>query len=396
MKKGQVIVIAVFVLVIVALLGMVAAGVFSGESISVLKNLHGIQALNVAEGGMRFTLAASLAADTDWSNNVDFGPVSLAPGVFSVHYVNQGTSSCTVEVIGTVAGVSRTVQARFDKTGGGLGSIADSYSIYMGGGSGAVIGNNGAVGGNVFIYGDLTLGNDTIITGDAAATGNITGGTVQGSREPQAAPPTTPPSLETSYYDGQIYLANTAPTYTGNRTFSGSLSPGAYYVKGNVTLDSLTLSGATTIVATGTIIVGNNKTIGNNLTVIAAGSITIGNNTEIGTNGLWYSGTSIDIGNGGEIADVHAGSGTSFITPGNFSAGNGFESNGLIFTGGSFVTGNNFEFTGLVVANSVTIGNDAELSVNPNVINFDAVPGISAGGINTAGSVDISGWSEVY
>ena len=191
-------------------------------------------------------------------------------------------------------------------------------------------------------------------------------------------------------------MANTAPTYTGNRTFSGSLSPGSYYVKGNVTLDSLTLSGATTIVATGTIIVGNNKTIGNNLTVIAAGAITIGNNTEIGTNGLWYSGTRITIGNSGEIADVHAGAGTSFITPGNLITGNVFESNGLIFSGGSFIAGNNFEFTGLVVANSVTIGNNAELSVNPNVINFDAVPGMSAGMISTEGSFDVTNWGEVY
>ncbi|MFA4843507.1 MAG: hypothetical protein WC632_00985 [Candidatus Margulisiibacteriota bacterium] len=395
-KKGQVIVAAVFVLVIVALLGMIAASIFSGESVSAAKNLHGIQALNVAEGGMRFTIVTSLAADTDWSNNVDFGPVNLGPGTFSVNYVNRGTQECTVEVTGTVAGVSRTVQAKFKKTGGGLGSIADSYAIYMGGGSGAVIGNNSEVNGNVFVYGNLIMGGGTTITGDATATGTIIGGSVLGEEETYAAPPTTPPSLETSYYNAQINIANTTPTYTGNRTFSGPLSPDAYYVKGNVTLDTLTLTGITTIVATGTIICGNNKTIGDYFTAIASREIIVGNNSNIGESGLWYSDKSITIGNSGDIADVTSGAGTSFITPGNFVAGNTFASNGLIFAGQALVVGNNFDFTGLVVAHSVTIGNDAELSVNPNVINFDAVPGISAGSIGTEGSFDVTGWGEVY
>lgn len=395
-RGGQVIVAAVFVILILSVLGIVVASMLASESISTAKNLYGLQALNVAEGGLRFTIASSLAANSDFSGNSDFGPITLGPGTFSVHYLAKAKTNCTVQVTGTVSGVMRTVQTEIKKTGTGLGSIANLYSIYMGGGSGAVIGNNSTVNGNAFIYGNLTMGTGTVVTGDATATGNISGGSVLGSSETYSQPPTSPPTLETSYFDGQITIANTNPNYTGNRTFSGSLNPGVYYIKGNVTLNSLTLTGVTTIVATGTITVGNNITIGNYFTAIAAGAIVIGNNSNIGESGLWYSSTSITIGNSDDVADVTAGSGTSFITPGNLTAGNTFTSNGLIYAGSSITTGNNFNFSGLLVGDRVTIGNNAVLTPNPTVVNFDAIPGLSAGQLTLEGSFSAKNWKEVY
>lgn len=128
--RGQVLIVAVFVLVILTLLGLVVVSMLSTESYSVIKNLHGIQALNVAEGGMRFTIATSLAADSDWSDNVDFGPVSLGPGSFTVHYVSKAERNCNLQVTGTVNGVSRTVGALFRK--GGLPSQFTNYGLYAG------------------------------------------------------------------------------------------------------------------------------------------------------------------------------------------------------------------------------------------------------------------------
>lgn len=394
LRSGQMLVVTVFVILIFSILGIVVASMLAGESFSTVQNIYGIQALNVAEGGTRYAVVASLAADSDWSNNVDFGPIDLGAGSFTVRYIYKTMKSVTLEVTGAVGGVSRTIRSGFNK--GSLDTAFDQYAIFMGGGNGATIGNSSTIGGDVFIYGNLAMGNGTTITGDATATGTITGGSVLGTQDTNAPPATTSPSLETSYYNDQVSIANTNPNYTGNRTFGGALAPGAYYVKGNVTLDSLTLTGVTTIVATGTIFVGNGKTIGDNFTAIAAGAITIGNSSNLGESGLWYSSTSITIGNSGDVADVTSGSGTAFITPGNFSSGNTFNANGLIYAGGSFVVGNTFKYTGTIVSDHVTIGNTASISINPAVISLDAIPGLTAGGLTKAGPVNVVGWEDVY
>lgn len=158
-RKGQVTIAAVFVLVIIAFLGLIITQMLSMESFSAVKNLHGFQALNVAEGGMRFTVAASLAADSDWSNNVDFGPVSLGPGSFTVRYLSKAQKTCSLEVTGTVQGVSRVIRSGFHKTGGGVGNQWNDYAAY--GGSAASLGNemlfnnNSRCIGNLYYYGPV-------------------------------------------------------------------------------------------------------------------------------------------------------------------------------------------------------------------------------------------------
>lgn len=161
-NKGQVIIAAVFVIVIVAMLGMIAASMLSTESFSVAKNLHGIQALNAAEGGIRFTIVTSLAADADWSDNNDFGPVSLNPGTFSVHYVSKAKKSCILEVTGIVSGVSRTVRVSFKKDG--LPYQLADYGIYAGNPSSfgfpVTFFNNTKIVGNFFYYGPVWVWGD--------------------------------------------------------------------------------------------------------------------------------------------------------------------------------------------------------------------------------------------
>lgn len=296
-RHGQVAVVAVFVLVIFAVIGLVAVSLLSNESFSVVKNFRGMQAVNVAEGGLRFTVATSLAADSDWSNNADFGPVSLGPGTFSVHYVAKSTTSATLEVTGTVQGVSRKIAAAVSLGSGtpdsGLQAIADTYVMYWGGTSGgsSSLGNNTNIYGDVLVNANLILGNNIDVNGTIEATNNVTTGanfSTDGSVETHVTTPEGQPTLETSYYDGQIAIAN-ASGVPGPRTYSGSLAPGAYYVKGNVTLNSLTLTGVTTIVATGTISVSVNTNIGDQLTVIAGGAVTFDNNINIGNDNLWYS-----------------------------------------------------------------------------------------------------------
>ncbi|MEO0094169.1 MAG: hypothetical protein ABIK67_07955 [candidate division WOR-3 bacterium] len=158
--KGQIIIVSVFVLVIVAILGMVAVTMISSESFSVVKNLHGIQALNIAEAGVRFTIATSLAADSDWSDNSDFGPVSLNPGYFTVHYASKAKRICILEVTGTVNGVNRTVRLTV-KRGGAFPYQFLEYGLY--GGDPSSIGdrvrfyNDSKIIGSFYYYGPVEI-----------------------------------------------------------------------------------------------------------------------------------------------------------------------------------------------------------------------------------------------
>ena len=403
-KRGQVIVAAVFVLVVIALLGIVAVALLSSESITVIKNYQGIQAFNLAEAGVRFTVASSIAANSDLTTLHDFGPVTLNPGTFSIRFLSTAKNSCSFESTGTVQGVSRTVRTGFGK-GNSLQSIAQEYVIYWGGtgGTGTVeLGQNVHIVGDVFSNSTLNLNNATV-SGDAISTGTITGYTgVTGTVEARAGTPEGAPSLNTTPYLTKIATAAANPTYTGNRTFNGTLAPGTYYVRGDVTLSDLTLTGVTTIVATGKVDIGNNKSIGDQLTVIASREITMGNNNDLGENGLWYSSVAITVGNQADVANLTVGAGTSFITPGNVTFANsaqnqGTDFNGYIYAGGTLTVGNNMDFHGLMVASNVSVQNNANIYISPDVVNFDMIPGIVVTSTSSgSGTGEFTDWFEVY
>ncbi|MCU0641131.1 MAG: hypothetical protein MUC35_03460 [Candidatus Margulisbacteria bacterium] len=404
-RKGQVLVAAIFVLVIVSFLGLIVTQMLSNEGFSALKTLHGIQALNVAEGGVRYTVTAKLAPDTNWYDNNDFGPVSLGSGTFTVRYLAKQMYRCTLEVVGTVSGVNRTVRASFKRVGGGLQSLAAQYTFYGGaGGTGSSsFGLNTVINGDIMVNNDIDL-NGAVVNGTVEATGTITDtGGVTGTTISNIPPPESRPSLETTYFDNYIATANTTPTYTGNRTFSGNLAPGTYYIKGNVTLDTLTLSltEETVIVATGTVSIGNNKVIGDNLTVICAGELSFGNNNSIGNDGLWYSGTSITIGNAAEVS-ISIGAGTAFITPGDFTvlnspAGDSNDLSGFIYAGGTATLGNNSNMDGLISAGNLVTGNGLNLTTNPEAIDFNSIPGIICAGLEgDAAGLYNEDWVEFY
>ena len=390
MKKGQIIIAAVFVLIVVAMLGALVVSQLSTQSFSAVKTLAGIQALNVAEGGIRYTVETYLAADPDWSDNLDFGPIALGRGDFSVRYLAKLAKACTFEVTGTVDGVSKKIRASFLKNS--LTGIAGEYAIYLGGsGESSSIGSNASIDGDIYISGDLSLNSGTI-SGDATATGYISGGaTVTGTTESYAPPPPSMPVLNTTYYDQQILIAGGYPG--GGITYSNATLSGDYYVNGPVTLGgTINVSGSARIVTSRWVAVNNNSTIGNNLTIISDIDISIGNSVNIGTNGLWYATQSMAIGNSPDVALVVAGAGTAFLTPGTINIGNSCDFAGFIYAS-NLITGNGLNFDGLVMAGSVTIGNNAELDVNSTLMNYDAIPGLSLSGPGGAQSLE---GREVY
>jgi len=404
MRKGQVIIAAIFVLAIIAILAMVAVALLSGESVSAVKNYHGIQALNVAEGGVRFTITASLAADSDWSDNVDFGPVSLNPGTFTVRYLSKAQRTCSLEVTGTVNGVSRTIRTSLRKTAGGISSILGDYVIYWGGsgGSGSTIGNNSTIIGDIFTNNTLTAGNNVTISGDAQSTGAInygSGSSISGTEEEYVAPPYDPPTLETTYYDNLIATAATYPS--GNQSWNSRTISGETYIHGNLTInqnETISLTGLATVAVTGTVLVRNNAVIGDNFKLIAGGKVTIENNVTLGKHQFWYSSVGFDVGNNAEAGDVSVGEGTVFITPGDIDFGNNIEYYGFIFCGGDFIqTGNNFYFEGnIIVGGDISVDENSTLKLNPTLVDASELTGITSGGSSTESTSLDSSWEEVF
>jgi len=244
------------------------------------------------------------------------------------------------------------------------------------------------------------LGMNSQISGDAYTDGDITGDTsgITGSWESDYEMPEDIPTLETTYFDNQIAIAQTYPS--GNQNYAGvqNLS-GSYFINGDVTFRPnviINITGTATIVATGKVRVRNGATMGDNLTVIADGLITIENNITIGKYNLWYSSVGFDVGNNTEVANVGIGEGTQFITPGDVDFGNNINFAGFIYAGGSLSLGNGTEFYGLIIADHIAdIGENSSLSIAPFVMDWDSLQGITGGGAGPP-KTEITNWDEAY
>ncbi|MDD5382102.1 MAG: hypothetical protein PHH60_00375 [Candidatus Margulisbacteria bacterium] len=283
--RGQVIIEAVFVLMIFAVLGMVTVSLLSGESTSSLKNLQGIQAMNIAEGGMRFTMAASLAADVDWSNNADFGPRSLNPGTFTVRYISKEKDACTIEVTGTVSGVNRKMQAGFARSR--AFPSAFNYALYWKNSEassspleiGSALIDPRTISGNVFVNGNASVYTTSqVISGEIyVPTGfNVTGGGIY-SWEATSSPPPWP-GLDNSYYVNLInrydsHIPAAAPSFTkGSSTFTITLTGN------NISYEAISINwlfGNLTVRGSGELIARTNFTVNGDLTVIPTSGETI-------------------------------------------------------------------------------------------------------------------------
>lgn len=261
MKKGQLLIAAIFVILIVGLLGIIAGSMISTESFSAVKNLHGLQAFNVAEGGMRFTIATSLAADSDWSDNSDFGPISLGPGTFTIHYVSKQKKSCVIESTGTVQGVSRTIRSSFKK--GGLPYQFTDYGLYGG--------KKGSIGDRVSFYNDSKIVGNFYYYGPIRILGSRpppcqTGGIIKStSIDPlpsegipdyyeswEAAEDVDPIPWDNTYYDNWLTVAAsnaaTSLTLSGNSTLN--LNGGTRWYRSITVQDNARIIGPGTICAT--------------------------------------------------------------------------------------------------------------------------------------------------
>ncbi|MFH1683392.1 MAG: pilus assembly PilX N-terminal domain-containing protein [Candidatus Margulisiibacteriota bacterium] len=406
-KKGFTLVAAVFILLVMTLLAITTSTFVASDAVVAVKNYNSLDAFYIASSGMEYYMK-QLDGDDNWSTPPAGKVKDFSGGTFIIETTNESRNRITFTSTGlvTVEGTtySRVIRPTIQRTTGGLSDILSEYVVYWGGGGsgdGSTIDNNATIVGDIFINSDLTLGNNINITGDALSTGSIevgSGTSVTGTIETGIEPPYPPPTLETTYYDGQIAVAATSSLESqiyDDTTFSNTT-----YVKGDVTFDlnaNISVAGNAVIVATGKVTVKNNVIVGDNLTVIAGGIIDISNNAILGKSGVWYSSTAIIVGNNAEVSDVEVGEGTQFITPGDVTFGNNIEFYGFLYVGGDFIqTGNNFYFEGnMIIGGDINVDENTTLILNPDLVDPGDIEGLT-GDESGPETFEITEWEEVY
>ncbi len=406
-EEGFTLVAAIFIILVLTLLAITTSTFISSDAVIAVRNYYSQDAFYIASSGSEYYLK-QLDGDDDWTVPPTPETKSFSGGYFTITTTNEQKNRITFTATGliTVGATTyrRGIRSTLRRMGGGLGSIAEEYVIYWGGSGGVGtgetnIGNNVSIGGDILANSDVNMGSNSTISGDAYVSGDISGDTtgIDGEIDEGAEMPEEPPSLESTYYDNELATAATYPPgdkeYSGGKTVSG-----VTYVNGNITFKqncAISVTGVATIVATGTVMVRNNTTFGDNLNIIAGGLITMENNILIGKYGIWYSSVGFDVGNNEVVADVGVGEGTAFITPGDIDFGNNCQFDGFLYAGGSLSLGNNTDFSGLIVAGFIEdIGENSTLDLNPDVIDWDKLTGFE--GTSGDAETHCTDWDEVY
>ncbi|MFC1540484.1 hypothetical protein ACFL4J_00420 [Candidatus Margulisiibacteriota bacterium] len=405
-QPGFSLIATIFVVLTMTFLAITTSTLIPCDAIIAVNNSQSSDAFYIASSGVEYYLK-QLDNDDDWSSPPAQETRPFSGGVFTIATTDETKN----EIVFTVTGVltvgastyNRTIRQTMHRITGGLSSILSEYVLYWGGGESgtSTLANNVTVIGDLYTNGTLEVGYGASIEGDVVSGGDVDlaeGGSVSGDVEEGAEPPYDTPSLETSYYDGQLAIAATYPS--GNQSYNSRSFSGTTYVNGNVTFNIdaiITLTGSATLVATGTVNLKNNVVIGDYFNVIAGGEIDMANNVLIGQNGLWYSSVGISVGNNAEVSDVDVGEGTVFITPGDIYFGNNIEYYGLIYCGGDFVqTGNNFYFEGnMIVGGDINVDENTTLVLNPDLVNEEDLVGI-VGPEEATALLEVADWDEVY
>ena len=283
-----------------------------------------------------------------------------------------------------------------------LQTIANNYAIYVEksavqNGNTCNFENGVNVNGNVFINNYLVLLNNTpypIISGDVYSSQTVTknNGTITGNTYINQAIPANAPTLDSTYYDAQIAIADSKAG--GDQTFNSSTAAGYYYVNGNAYIQSgFTTTGLVTIVAAQTIQTSTN--LPNHIWLIAQSSLTIGAGYTFGNDSYFYARTAINA-NPTTTGGTGNYQGVRFITPGNLTMNDNYNFRGFIYCGGNSQFATNITFIGLAVCDNLTrLGQNCSFTKDPTIITFDAVVGVS-NPTPQAGSFEVYPWYEPY
>jgi len=172
-----------------------------------------------------------------------------------------------------------------------------------------------------------------------------------------------PPSLDTTYYDGQIAVAEAAgpSVMQGYQTYNGlELNGLTLYVDGGITLDG-DITGAGEIVATGAVNISPTANIGEKIKIITAGDVNIkatkSDSPALGRGVVLYAAGNINI-----MASFTNPEPIAMLSSQTINIGNKNQVNGLIF-GGNVNIGNNTTVQGVsICGNTGTVSYLADSS----------------------------------
>jgi len=422
-KNGFVLVISIFIVIIFSVLGVISASLISGEGDAYINDLKGIQALHLAEAGIRYAFSADLASDSDWSDNSGFSR-ALYPGSFIIAYnPSAAGDTVTVEATGVVGNVRRKV-AVVIKRGKLEYNTAFTHAIFVGNPTGVLEIQNDA-----HVIGDLYYNGYVKVLNQATVGTNIDGTIVNGTlfsdgydKDPgakvgswEAAPDIQMPSFDSSYYDN-LLLASTSVSTSESLVVSGNgswtMNGGTYYYKNVIFTDNAKIYGSGTIVATeGDIVVnGNGKFFNDNVTLIAKGEIKLEGNTQLQKNCNLFSYDGIimrdqTIVNEGVVFYVKNGN-LEFNDDGHFYGS-------TLVPNGEIILPNHIELKGLIygkyiedisdvahINGSICISDLGSIS-NQSIVTYDydylpAVIPRGLGEVTGSSESEVSNWYEVF
>ncbi len=411
MKKirGFALIVAIFVVIVFAILGVVVVSLLSGESIMAMRDLHGIQALELAEAGLKYTLAAKLTGDDDWSDNTGFTK-NLSPGYFTVSYTYNAKNRVTLQITGVVSGVSRTIQSSVRR--GGLPG-AFGYGMYSAnqGGEPLEIENTASIFGDFYYKGDVTMKNSARLLNGTMYSESLTLLNSATCASWELVPDVPLPTLDTSYYDTQLKECTRSATSalsmsTGTLALAGTTK---YYTSINLSGSAQVTGPGKLVATTGSFTIGNSAVLGNDITVIASADANFNNSARVGDNFELINTRDININNGQnfpaealifcyrdiEFDNTSYYYGSIICPTGQMSSVNSTKFRGLIYAG-SIELLNSTNLIGCVVLregisyfrNSVTVTYDAAY------LPTDWPPGLE--GSTSTSEEGTSDWQEVY
>ncbi len=334
------------------------------------------QSFYAAEAGLNkaiwylSTPTAQGGKGTSW--RVTSSQEAFGRGKYYITVRDSATGEVQIISTGEVLGIRKTVSQSLVSAGT---PSAFNYSLFSNSAS--------TISGSAIVYGDMYVNGNTTLTDYVhVQDGELfhpTGTTITTSGSPTytdgGAPNPVPtfPTLDTSFYDGQISIAQGVAA--GNVTYTDAtvnLNGSTVYVKGNVTIaGNTTFNGPGSVVATGTISISGNTYSTGSVKFISNGQISATGNTY--TDGSTYYSTASIYAAGNTRVSVG-----SFITKGNVTLGGNLNMSGIIYAKGSATLTENVQVTGSLVTNSVSeISDNAHITYDPAYIPAEIPVGFS-------------------
>lgn len=417
-RQGFILVVAIFVMVVFAVLGMVAVSLISGENILALRDYNSIRAFHLAEAGVNYAITVSLLPDLNWSNNLGYSK-NLSPGYFTVGYAYRAERRCILQVSGVVGGITRTILVDVKRSD--LPWYLDeryairclnleSQTLY--------IQNSAAIYGDFYYDGPVIMQNSSKLVNGTMYSDSLTleHSATCASWEPISTP-LEPITFDSSYYDNFLSETAKAADYgdivkTGTQSINLSDYPNNTFRCTSLALNnsSYVTGPGTIVITTGNLTLSNSASIGDNVMVIVGGTATLQNFSKVGADFNLFTKGNISMTNSQNVPAE-----AIFYSRGNVNFTNSAQFWGSIMApSGEVSSVNSTTFNGLLYADTINLQNSTHLNGsaavnqvgyfrNSSVVTYDpskfpanVPPGFEGGGGGTLEGLSIISWSEVF